>query len=92
MLASVTKTPELELNDEEAERIAKSIQNVAQYYPVYIDAKAQAWMALIMTAGAVYGSRGIAIAARMKTEADERRNKQPSATVHTFPFNPPMPS
>lgn len=86
MLASVTKTPELELNDDEAERIAKSIQNVAQYYPVYVDAKTQAWMALIMTAGAIYGSRGIAIAARMKTEANAKR---PSQSAQVFPFAPP---
>lgn len=87
MLASVTQTPELELNEDEAERIARSIQNVAQYYPVYVDAKTQAWLALIMTAGSVYGSRAVAIAARIKADQNERKPTA-TATVHPFPFNP----
>ncbi len=89
MLASIAKTPELELTDEECERIAKAMQNVAQYYPVYVDAKTQAWMGLIMTAGSVYGTRVFAILARLKAEANEKAaTAQNAPNVHTF--NPSM--
>lgn len=65
-LAAITKIPEIALSEPEAETLAKAMANVAQYYPVAIDAKTQAWMALVMTAGTMYAPRFIAYTVRTK--------------------------
>lgn len=67
-VASATKIQEAEITTDEAHRLALSIQHVSTYYPVAIDPKTQAWIALIMCAGGIYGSRAISYVARMNAE------------------------
>lgn len=73
MLASSMNTPELALNEDETAKLAGAINNVAQYYPVVIDPKMQAWMGLFMVAGSLYVPRVISIYARANTEPVEEQ-------------------
>jgi hypothetical protein len=76
MLAGVTQTPELLLDQDEAKRLAHASASVAAFYNVEASAKALAWTNLAMTAGAIYGTRLLAIRMRTKSEQPQR-----SATV-----------
>lgn len=85
MLASSLAIPELELTQDEGHKLAVAVQNVAAHYPLAIDPKAQAWMALFMVAGSLYGTRAYVYYAR--TTAAPEPQPQQSAT---FP-NPAFP-
>lgn len=69
-IASATKIPEIELSQPEAQRLAVAVGEVAKYYPVAIDAKTQAWMGLIMVAGAMYGQRAAAYYFRVNAKPE----------------------
>lgn len=77
MLASSLHVPEFELTQGEAAQLSKAVGNVAQYYPVAIDPKMQAWVALFAIAGSLYGSRAVAYYARINTEAKRGHNGGP---------------
>ncbi len=64
MLAGITKTSELELEKEEAEKLAQSIANVGRHYNMAMSAKMVDWTALMMVLGSVYGTRFTAIRMR----------------------------
>lgn len=83
ILAAATKIPELELQQEEAKTLAVHIGNVAQYYPMMIDPKTQAWVALFIVAGGLYGTRFVAYNARLHAEKQSATAVQP-ATVTPF--------
>jgi len=68
----VSKCPELEISDDEAEKLAKASVAVAKLYDVKASEKALAWTNLVGIAGTVYVSRAIAISARLKAEKMER--------------------
>ena len=68
MLAASLKVPGIALTENEAHQLAMAINNVAAYYPIAIDPKMQAWGALFITAGTIYGSRVIASYAEPKKE------------------------
>lgn len=61
MGAALLSVPELELDEDESKKLAKSIRNVAKHYSVSIDAKKMAMFELASTVVAIYGTRGIAI-------------------------------
>lgn len=61
MLAHVTKTEELALDQEEAANLAKGIANVARHYSVQASQVSLDWANLAMTLIMVYGTRGVAI-------------------------------
>jgi len=69
MLASHIQ--EMALTETEAHQLAVAINNVAQYYPIHVDPKMQAWMGLCMVAGSLYVPRAIAYAARVNTQPKE---------------------
>lgn len=79
MLAS--RIQEMALTEDEAHRLAVSINNVAQYYPIYVDPKMQAWMGLCMVAGSLYVPRAIAYAARMNTTPAQPEQPHPLYSV-----------
>jgi hypothetical protein len=61
MLAALTKVRELELDKSEAEKLAKSIANVARHYHVPgIAQKTKDWIMLMQTIGVLYVPRVIA--------------------------------
>jgi hypothetical protein len=77
--------PELEVSAEENKRIATALQNVAQYYPVYIDPKTQAWLGLVTVVAQVYGTRAIAIAITSKKAEKKEETPQPQASHEVAP-------
>jgi hypothetical protein len=72
MLASSLSTPELELTEDEAHKVAVASANVAEHYSVSLDPKTAAWIQLGMVCGSVYGSRIVAIYVRRQMESDEQ--------------------
>lgn len=71
-LASATRTPELRLEDEEAEALAKSTAVVLEEFDIRPDPKIEAIIGLVTTAGMIYGPRVYLITERKKRE---RANK-----------------
>lgn len=61
LLAGISQTPELALDQAEADALASAAAEVAQHYPVIADDKTLAWSNLAMTAGMIYGPRAFAI-------------------------------
>jgi hypothetical protein len=88
MLAAIAKTPELELSEEEAAKLAKASLAVAKQYNVETTAKAAAWANLAGCIGGIYVPRLMAANFRKKAEAAQR--KSGNAGVVNFPGAPPM--
>lgn len=74
MLAAVTRVEELELSQEEANKLAKATTMVARHYNVEVAAKTTDWIHLAMVAGGVYAPRLMAARLRMSMERSERRS------------------
>lgn len=72
MLAGITKTPELVLDEREASAISDSAAKVASFYDVTADPKIVAWANLAMILGMVYGTRFVAVSMRKKNERKTR--------------------
>jgi hypothetical protein len=79
MLAAITATPELELDEGESKRLADGIARVAGFYDHKLNPKALAWVNLICVAGSVYGPRAVAISARLN--AQDKPKAQPKVVV-----------
>lgn len=62
MMAAFLKTPEFIIDTEESKALSEAISTVAELYPIpLLDEKSQAWIALAMCAGGIYGPRVIAV-------------------------------
>jgi hypothetical protein len=73
-LATISKTPELNLEPEEASELGAKIQRINDLYDfAVIPEKTMAWINLCMAAGAVYGPRAIAIRNRWQMEAAQKK-------------------
>ena len=57
MGAEICKVPELELDKEEAAKLADAIADVSKYYITSFDPKKVAWVHLAVIAGGIYGTR-----------------------------------
>lgn len=68
MLAGITRVSELEMDKEEAKKLADAAAKVARHYDLAATAKQLDWTNLIMTAGAIYGTRLMAIRLRRMAE------------------------
>ena len=67
LLAGMTQTPELKLDEDEAKAYAKAVANVARHYPSFpITQELQDWLALGLVVVRVYSTRAIAIGIRKK--------------------------
>lgn len=84
MLSGITKTPELALEESEASELASALNTVNSFYRVAVAEKTIAWMNLAMVGGMIYGSRIVAIRARLNAS---RRRPEPDLTRAA-----PMPS
>lgn len=71
-VAGVTNTPELMIDENEAEYLARSTANVLEQFDMKPDPKIQAIVGLIIAAGTVYGPRAYMIKSRHAAEARER--------------------
>lgn len=67
-LASATKTPEIVLDGDDADALAKAATNVLVEFDVTPNPKVQAVVGLVMTCGAVYGPKAYLIKERLKEE------------------------
>lgn len=68
MLAALTKTQELALDKEEANRLAEGISNVSRHYDIAATQKSMDWANLIMVCGMIYGTRIFAIRENRKAK------------------------
>lgn len=61
MGATILKVPELELDEEEAEKLGKAVARVqAQYEVPVLSEEQRAWINLLLVAGTIYGPRVMA--------------------------------
>lgn len=72
-LAGVTATPELELQPEESEMMAKAIVPVLDQFDFTPDPKVAAVLGLIAASAKVYGPRAYLIRARLQDERAKAR-------------------
>lgn len=79
-LAVMTQTPELALDETEADGLSKSTLNLLALYDIRPDPKVEAAIMLAGQIGLVYGTRIVAIRAR---KAQEVREKPGTAGVYT---------
>lgn len=75
MLAGMTKTPELELDDSEATQLGGALAVVNSFYNVEVADKTMAWVALAMVAGQIYGPRVVAIGVRRNGDRQARKTQ-----------------
>ena len=64
-VAAVKIAPELALSEIEAAQLAGAISAVSEHYDFNIDPKTQAWVQLIICAGAIYAPRALRIRERV---------------------------
>lgn len=67
-IAAATKSPEMALEDTEAEALAKATANVMSEFDIRPDPKIEALIGLVMVAGSIYGPRVYNIRERRKEE------------------------
>lgn len=92
MLASISRTPELELDEAESEKLAKASSNVLRHYvDLDVSQKAADWTNLFMALGAIYGPRVFAHKMRKAKEREARQTRQPP-TVENPPQAKPQPA
>lgn len=87
MAAAAIKVPELMLEESEAKKIAEAGAKVASHYNVIASPKTVDWVNFCMVLGMVYGTRLVAVRARLHTEAAAKKPqpRKPSDSVVT-PF------
>jgi len=87
MLAAISKTPEMALDNEEAMALAKGIADVAQYYPVNMAPEIYAWINLAMIAVPIYGSRIYLVSQRRREEKMKNVTPQQPAPARQYNGN-----
>lgn len=73
ILATVLRTQELALSEEEAKQLAEATGAVCAHYQTEVAAKTIDWINFVQCAALIYGSRAIAWKARKTQEASERK-------------------
>jgi hypothetical protein len=71
-LASVTKTPELVLDDDDAKALTGATCNVLEQFDITPNPKVAAVIGLVTTAGMIYGPKVYMIRERKKEEREAR--------------------
>jgi hypothetical protein len=75
-IASVTSTPEIELEKEESDKLAAASVAVASHYNIEASEKALAWTNLCVVGFLTYGPRVFAIRIRKQTAAEDAAREQ----------------
>lgn len=78
MAAGLTKMPELEITQNDAQKIALSVERVRAFYPTNFNPKVMAWVNLGTTLSGIYGIQFMAVRNRFRREAAKAR-------LHTMP-------
>lgn len=81
ILANVTKTPELEINEDESMMIANPLSELLVLYEVQVDPRILQAMELAGACSYVYGPRIYMIRERLKEEAQARKNARDAANA-----------
>lgn len=84
MLAGITKVPEFELAKDEAEKLGKSVAEVAKHYNFNATPKQLAWFNLALCGGSIYGSRIFMYNSRVKETIKKKKNAA-NGTVEVDP-------
>ena len=71
MAAAILHVPDLELDKEEARRLAEAAAAVGEHYRIGLDPRKAAWVNLAAVAGSIYGPRIMAAAIRRKKALEE---------------------
>jgi len=66
MLAVLARVPELELDKDDAEKLARGITNVGRHYELQAAQKTIDWTNLAMVAATIYGAKLMLIRHRMR--------------------------
>lgn len=82
-LAGALKVQEIEIGDDEAEKLTKASLEVMSHYQVVPSEKAMAWLALASVIGGIYGTRIMAYKIRVKVEAEEKKQSPTNVTPFT---------
>lgn len=85
-LAGALNAPELAINQEQGDTLAKAIAEVQSHYGSVLDPKTEAWVKLAIVAGSVYVPKVIDIRNRIAFEAEQRRNALKSRTAAETTF------
>jgi hypothetical protein len=90
-LATVSRQPELELEKDESDKLARAAEGVARHYNIEASEKALAWTNLIVVGFSLYTPRMLAIKIRWTMDREEALRRQEAqatasivggATVH----------
>jgi len=85
MLAALTKVEEIEIGQDEAERLGAAIARVqALYTDKILPEKVLAWGQLIMVAGSIYGPR--IVASRLKSKPIKPKGPGPTVLDNSYPI------
>lgn len=90
LAAQLLTVPELEITESEGKAFTDAAKNVMRHYSVTTTQKTIDWIALIGTAGGIYGTRIAAYNIRKRNEANQRQ-RPPLNVVHMTPPTPPAP-
>lgn len=94
-VAAATKTPELEIDEQEGRMIADPLTTLLDEFDIKPDPKIEAIVGLVTAVCAVYGPRAYTIASRKRAEGKQPRNVTPPQqgnVVYPFTDAPPQPT
>ena len=77
----MTSIKEINLEEEEARKLATASKEVLKFYPLGMSDKALAWINLGVVATGIYGTRIMAYSLRRETERRARRAAAPAAAA-----------
>lgn len=94
-MAALLKSPEFELDSDEAKMLAENMTNVASQYSVEVNPKYMAWLALVGCLLAVYGPRFAALTMKKHMKVPQQNQQQERQqgglqAVPVAPFVPPQ--
>ncbi len=81
LLAAFLSTPEIALNETEADLMSKSIANVQRHYNWQASQKAMDWGNAVVAIGGIYSLKLMAVTARRNAEGKARRASAPAMNV-----------
>lgn len=89
MLAALVDNADLALNQDEAKKLAESLERVKAFYPVNFNPKIMAWFHLTTTAAGIYGPRLLLM---LNTPAKKRPVEMPRPQAASPPQPKPKPN
>lgn len=82
--AAATKTPEMNLDEADANALGKATANVLDQFDIRPDPKVEAIVGLVIVAGSVYGPKIYMVRERRKEEKAAKKDEEPQAQPLRF--------